>query len=141
MECNTSQDGQFHVFVYGTLKPGGRAYRRFCEPSVLAMATARAPGRLYELSMGYPAMTLEAGWVQGMRLTFDDPEALKAMDEFEDYYPNHPEDSEYQRICHTVYVGDSSNPFVAWVYTMEPQQIETLQGQWLPEGLWNEPAK
>jgi gamma-glutamylcyclotransferase (GGCT)/AIG2-like uncharacterized protein YtfP len=45
------------LFVYGTLKRGGRNYRRFCARSV-SVSSATVWGRLYLLSQGFPALEL-----------------------------------------------------------------------------------
>jgi gamma-glutamylcyclotransferase (GGCT)/AIG2-like uncharacterized protein YtfP len=138
MASDNLKNEVFQVFVYGTLKPGERAYQDFCEPFLVAKAEAKAPGRLYHLPMGYPAMTLESGWVFGVCLTFKDPHVLRLMDEFEDYFPDRPQDSLYQRIRHTVYGVESQHPSSVWVYVMERKQIDQLGGQWLADGCWSE---
>jgi len=89
------------------------------------------------LSLGYPALTLESGWVEGTLLTFSNTAALTNLDEFESFYPDHPEDSEYLRIWHTIYTPDQTFLTHAWVYAMTQEQVEALGGQWLPEGRWS----
>jgi gamma-glutamylcyclotransferase (GGCT)/AIG2-like uncharacterized protein YtfP len=126
------------LFVYGTLKPGEAAFTSFCQPFVQALCPAIAPGRLYHLPMGYPAMTLEPGWVQGVLLTLTNADGVGAMDEFEAYYPYRPASaSQYQRIGHDIY--DRHQRFLtrAWVYVMDRQRVQVLQGQWLPAGHWS----
>jgi gamma-glutamylcyclotransferase (GGCT)/AIG2-like uncharacterized protein YtfP len=88
---------QFYVWrrpllfvVYGTLKPGERAFASLCEPFAIAAQPAQTVGRLYHLPLGYPAMTTEPGWVQGVLLTLSSPNALTAIDAFEEYYPSDP---------------------------------------------------
>lgn len=124
------------VFVYGTLKPGEIGFRRFCEPYVIDQREALSPGQLYHLPLGYPAFTLEPGWVRGILLTFSSTTALAKLDEFEAFYPEHPQDSEYQRIWHRIY--DLAQTFLtyAWIYAMTKEQVEALQGEWRPEGVW-----
>jgi gamma-glutamylcyclotransferase (GGCT)/AIG2-like uncharacterized protein YtfP len=99
---------------------------------------AQVRGRLYHLPLGYPAMTLESGWVQGMLLTFSHQRPLSAIDAFEDYYPDRPEDSEYHRYHHPVYDLTHQLLGQAWVYTMTRDRVIGLGGQWLPEGRWTE---
>jgi gamma-glutamylcyclotransferase (GGCT)/AIG2-like uncharacterized protein YtfP len=65
------------IFAYGTLKPGERAFVELCQPFAIATQSAQAQGRLYHLPLGYPAMTLEPGWVQGVLLTFPDSDCLR----------------------------------------------------------------
>lgn len=128
----------FHVFVYGTLKPGERAYDAFCQPYVLAALPAIAPGRIYALPEGYPAMTQEPGWVQGYRLSFSDRTLLQALDEFEDYFPDRPRESLYQRLEIPVFSPNQAPLGTAWGYVMERQQIAQLGGKPLPAGIWRE---
>ena len=45
------------LFVYGTLKRGGRNYRHFCARSV-SVFSAAAWGRLYQLPEGFPVLEL-----------------------------------------------------------------------------------
>lgn len=124
------------VFVYGTLKPGESGFRRFCEPYIIDKQETLTQGRLYDLPFGYPAITLESGWVKGMLLTFSSTTALAKLDEFESFYPDHPQDSEYLRIWHRIYRPDQAFLTYAWVYAMTKEQVESLGGTWLPEGVW-----
>jgi len=127
-----------HLFAYGTLKPGERAFDQLCQPFVLATQTAQAKGRLYHLPFGYPAMTLESGWVQGVLLTFSSTEYLHLIDAFEEYYPERPRDSEYQRCFHPIYDVNQQILGSAWAYTMDRDRVLALKGQWLPQGYWSE---
>lgn len=128
-----------HLFVYGTLKPGERAFADFCEPYVVASQPAMAMGRLYHLPLGYPAMTPENGWVHGILITFPDSTCLPPIDVFEEYYPERPESSEYQRDRHPIYNTQRQPLGTAWVYTMTRDRVAALAGQWLPQGYWTEP--
>lgn len=83
-------------------------------------------------------MTLEQGWVQGFLLTFSDADALTAIDAFEEYYPDRPESSEYQRSLQRIYDPNQRFLASAWVYTMSPEQVDSLGGLWLPHGHWTE---
>lgn len=130
-------DQSIHVFVYGTLKPGERAYDRLCRPAVRAIAPAIAEGRLYDLPLGYPAMTLAAGWVTGFCLTFANSEALAALDAFEEYDGDRPpEANEYQRIARPIYHPNRIPWQNAWMYVMSPERVEQWGGIWLPSGYW-----
>ncbi|WP_080807450.1 gamma-glutamylcyclotransferase family protein [Halomicronema hongdechloris] len=126
-----------YVFVYGTLKPGELAYDKICRPQVLTVDAAAVPGRLYHLPQGYPAITTEPGWVQGYRLGFPDATILTVLDEFEDCYPNRPEDSLYHRVAETVLTPDRHPLGTAWLYRMAPERVRQLQGRWLPQGCWS----
>jgi gamma-glutamylcyclotransferase (GGCT)/AIG2-like uncharacterized protein YtfP len=126
------------IFAYGTLKPGERAFVELCQPFAIASQPAKAQGRLYHLARGYPAMTLEAGWVQGVLLIFPDSDCLRAIDEFEEYYADRPDQSEYQRHLHSVYDSKQRPLGSAWIYTMDYERVTGLAGQWLPSGYWSE---
>ena len=126
------------LFVYGTLKPGERAFDEFCAPYLVSDQPALAIGRLYHLALGYPAMTLEPGWVQGMLLTFSSPDCLQAIDAFEEYYPDRPESSEYQRDRHQIFNLQRQPLSTAWMYTMRRDRVTALGGHWLPQGYWSE---
>ncbi|HIK46189.1 MAG TPA: gamma-glutamylcyclotransferase [Leptolyngbyaceae cyanobacterium M65_K2018_010] len=126
------------LFVYGTLKPGERAYGKFFNGSVRAIQAAIVPGRLYHLpGLGYPALTLEQGWVRGVLLTLMSPNLLEPLDEFEEYYPNHLQESAYYRIRHPVHSLEKQPLGQAWVYTMPKEQVIALGGWWLAEGWWS----
>ncbi|MBE9136547.1 gamma-glutamylcyclotransferase [Nodosilinea sp. LEGE 07088] len=126
------------IFAYGTLKPGERAFVELCQPFAIATQPAQTHGRLYHLPLGYPAMTLEVGWVRGVLLTFPDSDCLKAIDAFEEYYPDRPDSSEYQRHRQLIYDHHWRSLGLAWVYTMNRDRVIALGGQWLSEGCWTE---
>jgi gamma-glutamylcyclotransferase (GGCT)/AIG2-like uncharacterized protein YtfP len=48
-----------HLFVYGTLKRGGRYHERFCR-GVRSVESAIVRGRIYVLPVGYPVLTVSA---------------------------------------------------------------------------------
>ncbi|HEY9877459.1 MAG TPA: gamma-glutamylcyclotransferase family protein [Leptolyngbyaceae cyanobacterium] len=127
----------YHVFVYGTLKPGERYYEQFCAPYVIEKQDAIAPGRLYDLSVGYPGMTIEEGQVLGVRLTFTDEVVLARLDALEEFFPDRPEDSEYQRLERPLLTPKHEPLGLAWAYIMTPERVKSLQGLWLPSGHWS----
>jgi gamma-glutamylcyclotransferase (GGCT)/AIG2-like uncharacterized protein YtfP len=129
-----------YLFTYGTLKPGERAYYSLCEPFAIALQPAQAQGQLYHLPLGYPAMTLEQGWVQGILICFADATPLVAIDAFEEYDPAAPTTSAYQRHLHPIYDLNQQPLSQAWVYTMPLERVLRLGGQWLAQGCWSEPG-
>ena len=135
-----------YVFVYGTLKPGECNYDRYCGAYGAIATPARVQGRLYDLGVGYPAMTQEAGWVQGYRLTFADPAALAPLDQLEGYSPHRPaEDNDYQRLLYPVWsyppTADPEDLGQAWVYIMTPAQLARYDTRrWLQAGVWPDKA-
>ncbi len=100
------------IFVYGTLKPGGRNY--FLAKGVVHTDTAYLEG--YDLvhfePERYPAMVPGAGRVHGVVLTFKDIEAaLPALDALEGLHLSPPE---YERV--TVTVHPSAQTVWTYVY-------------------------
>lgn len=128
----------YHVFVYGTLKPGECNYERFCAPYVIEARAAITSGRLYDLPLGYPGMTWELGWVLGVRLTFDDPEVLVQLDQLEEFFPERPpEESEYQRWERPILTVQRQPLGKAWLYLMPLERVRQAGGVWLPAGIWS----
>jgi gamma-glutamylcyclotransferase (GGCT)/AIG2-like uncharacterized protein YtfP len=111
------------VFVYGTLKPGERNFERYCADFAVVSEPALARGYLFDLPMGYPAMTAGAGWVHGFVLSFEDPAALAVLDELEGYLPDRPEaENEYYRAAVETYTPERQPLGPAWAYLMTAVQ-------------------
>jgi gamma-glutamylcyclotransferase (GGCT)/AIG2-like uncharacterized protein YtfP len=80
------------------------------------------PGRLYDLPMGYPAMTPEDGKIHGYLLSFADSTLLVALDDLEDYEPNITKSKNlYNRYYIEVYKLNGS--FWVWAYFMTAEKI------------------
>lgn len=125
------------IFVYGTLKPGEANYERYCRDQIVTARAAIALGQLYDLPLGYPAMTSGKSPVQGFLLSFIDPNLLVLLDQLEDYCPSRPADqNEYLRVRAEVYSLDYEVLGQAWVYQMQLQQVHKLGGVLLPKGYW-----
>jgi gamma-glutamylcyclotransferase (GGCT)/AIG2-like uncharacterized protein YtfP len=126
------------VFVYGTLKPGEANYQHYCAGKVVEEQSAIAFGQLYDLPLGYPAMTIGESPVQGFLLTFADSSILTALDELEDYNPNRlPQENEYERKQIEIYNLPGQSIGRAWTYLMTPEQVERLGGVLLRSGWWS----
>jgi gamma-glutamylcyclotransferase (GGCT)/AIG2-like uncharacterized protein YtfP len=126
------------VFVYGTLKPGGFYFSQYCEGRVVECCEAIAQGDLFDLPIGYPAMTAGNGWVQGYVLTFNDPTVLIELDELEGYDPSCPAtENEYQRQEIDVFDRQQRPLGRAWVYMMLLARVQQSGGVWLPGGEWS----
>ncbi len=101
------------VFVYGTLRRGGR-YHHLVAPYVREVTEGWVPGALVDLG-DYPGWVPGRGRVRGevFRLHPVEP-ALAALDELEDYHgPGHPENL-YERV--EVEVRTPDGPVRAWAY-------------------------
>ncbi|WP_309395906.1 gamma-glutamylcyclotransferase family protein [Cerasicoccus maritimus] len=129
---------QPRVFVYGTLKPGGYYWHRFCEGRVSQFVKAKVKGNLYALPMGYPAMAPGDGWAHGYLLTLHDEAVLKGFDTLEDYEPGRcPSENEYQRVEVNVYLEDGEDIGAAWTYVMDIDRINSHQGVIIANGDWD----
>jgi gamma-glutamylcyclotransferase (GGCT)/AIG2-like uncharacterized protein YtfP len=161
-----NESADLTVFVYGTLKPGGRAWARLCEGKVADAKPARVRGRLYHLSAGYPALrddsknaesatressggpvpaADETNWVHGWRLVLRDAAALRAFDEWEEFDPaRNPGDNTYNRIKISFFSEAKASPKSAepeylggaWVYVMAPARIAAMGGVEVSSGEW-----
>lgn len=130
------------VFVYGTLKPRGINYQRYCAGKVSNEKPAIAQGQLFALPMGYPAMVAGEGWVSGFLLAFPDSAILRVLDELEDYVPGRsPELNEYQRQRVEVFDLEMRSLGPAWAYLMTLERVNQLQGHFLPSGVWATKSK
>lgn len=128
-----------HFFVYGTLKPGYRGFRQFCQAHNPQIFTAQTSGRIYHLPQaGYPAMTTEPGQVRGVLLIFDNiPGLIATLDDYEGYDPQASGvDNHYQRIWQPVWSLSGTNLGGAWLYIMSREQVAQQQGEWLTQGEW-----
>lgn len=125
------------VFVYGTLKPGEVNYAAYCHRGAIAAKPAFVRGWLYDLPLGYPAMILGEGRVWGTLLELEGDRILARLDTLEDFDAmRSPLENEYQRCEVEVYHPSGESLGRAWVYTMNPDKIQSLQGIFLPSGSW-----
>lgn len=99
-----------HVFIYGTLKPGGLYHKDYCGGFNLKEQEAPTAGKLFDFpELGYPsAMEASDGTIRGYLLTFDasEIEVLSKLDVLEGYIANnHPGENEYYRKRVPVFTG------------------------------------
>lgn len=128
----------YKVFVYGTLKPGGHYWPRFCEGKVSAQEPAQINGRLYDLHVGYPAMSLQGtGWVQGYVLTFPREADFLQLDVLEGYDSKRdPAENEYWRLKVHCYSPEGCPLGEVWAYEMAVERIAQMGGTLLADGNW-----
>ncbi len=134
---------ELSVFVYGTLKPGGRYHVRFCGKYLTEQIPAMVRGRLYDFfQLGYPAMTVGEDWVKGYLLKFVQPanvcvEILQGLDRLEGYSPELPDfENEYLR-CELPVFDLAQRPLQpAWGYVMSEAGVRSQGGIYLPDGSW-----
>ncbi|MEO0794618.1 MAG: gamma-glutamylcyclotransferase family protein [Verrucomicrobiota bacterium] len=126
------------VFVYGTLKPGGYYWPRFCEGRVVSAIPARVKGQLFALPAGYPALTHGDGWTHGYLLTLKDAAVLAGFDSLEGYeVGRRSEDNEYDRVEIDVYWEDGGIAGRSWTYMMSIDRINALKGVLISNGEWD----
>lgn len=123
------------VFVYGTLKPGGVNYLRYCEGKVYDVQPAYTWGKLYRLCLGYPGMTVGEEKVEGVVLTLLDDGVLSQLDELEDYDPQRPAiANQYNRKKIPVYDPQGESLGQVWAYVMSLERVQQYQG--IPITTW-----
>ncbi len=127
------------VFVYGTLLPG-EANFRWIAPMVAGRQAGRTRGRLFHLSLGYPALVeSETGWVRGELLRFNQPmeKVLEVCDRIEGYQPWNETASLFVRVVRQVEPHEGAS-VEAWCYSLSPAKHEALlhQGQEIIGGDW-----
>lgn len=138
---------ELSVFVYGTLKPGGRYHGRYCRRALAQALPAMVKGCLYNFPQrGYPAMALGEDCVKGYLLVFRDSSAvcadiLRQLDVLEGVvdYVNSDDTAHadsYQRGQALIFTLDHQPLQKAWIYRMKRDQIRQLEGVYLPNGDW-----
>ncbi len=126
-----------NIFVYGTLKPNYTNYDRYCAAKVIDSQQVIAQGKLFNLPMGYPAMTVGNGKVQGYLLTFADDHILEDLDELEDYRSDRPSyENLYDRRQIEVFDLEQKSLGLAWAYLMNLEQVVQFGGVAKPDGCY-----
>lgn len=136
------------IFLYGTLREGGRDHAWLLRTSPEGLTRAYAPGRLFHLpTAGFPAMVAgEApalappgpGWVVGEFAGYEDEGALEGalqdLDALEDV-----EGGRFERVVLPILL-DSGHRFGAWTYLFPPDRLPRLERDAveLPSGNWQD---
>ena len=126
------------VFVYGTLKPGGRYWPQFCEGRVWQHFPAKIHGELYDLGVGYPGLLRRGdSWVQGVILELKTEADLRRIDWLEGYEPGRREaDNEYNRLRVPCYDHEGSPLGTAWAYELTAASFRRYRAVRLKDGVW-----
>jgi gamma-glutamylcyclotransferase (GGCT)/AIG2-like uncharacterized protein YtfP len=125
------------VFVYGTLKPSEANYQQYCAGKVIQEIRAYTWGQLFDLPLGYPAMTEGNSQVEGFLLTFASSLILESLDKLEDYQPQRsPQENEYDRRLIPIYCLAGESLGQAWGYLMSRERVKQLGGISLNSGWW-----
>ncbi len=134
------------VFVYGTLKPGGRYHERYCGVYSPKVIPSVVRGQLFHFPLlGYPAMTLGKSWVKGYLLIFSQSpqlcsNILSQLDRLEGYESVGPADAssenDYERSQLDIFDPNYQLLQQAWVYHMPMTSVLAQGGALVPGGDW-----
>lgn len=108
-----------YLFTYGTLQPGlAPAYMAAAVDTLRPVAEGFALGLLYDLGH-YPGAVLDPSSERKIhgrvfRLP-EDPAILRQLDEYEEFYPDNPEASQFVRVLGSVELAGGSN-LICWIY-------------------------
>jgi gamma-glutamylcyclotransferase (GGCT)/AIG2-like uncharacterized protein YtfP len=133
---------RFNLFVYGTLKRGQSNHERFCR-GLISVQEATVRGRLYELSVGFPALVVPDADVRatGTMKYLADAEAdryneveaseirLPMLDDLEGFRPG--EKSFYRRVLIPATLLETGATVPAWGYA-----LRSASGLYLRGGRW-----
>jgi gamma-glutamylcyclotransferase (GGCT)/AIG2-like uncharacterized protein YtfP len=115
------------VFVYGTLRPSGRAWSLMGPLVVGAPIDAWLPGRVYDTGRGYPALRLGGpGLAHGTLLTLRDPAgAMAGLDEYEG--------PAYRRVRAAAHPSSGTTARPAWVWMWDAPITDRppVRGPWV----------
>ncbi|HSK60769.1 MAG TPA: gamma-glutamylcyclotransferase family protein [Actinomycetospora sp.] len=114
-----------HVFAYGTLMPGRRAWRLMAPFVTGSPVDAWLPGRVHDTGRGYPALARGGpGRARGVLLRLADP--ASALPRLDDY-----EGPDYRRERAVVHTPEARVP--AWVWTWRGELTGApLSAPWPP---------
>jgi gamma-glutamylcyclotransferase (GGCT)/AIG2-like uncharacterized protein YtfP len=118
-------DLSHHVFVYGTLRPGGYYHRRLLAGKPVTATPAWVRGRLYALSPGYPGLRPGENRVEGEVLSFACDGILAALDALEGFDPADPLSlkGEYTRGLCEAFAPEGPLLGKVWVYWILPSRL------------------
>ncbi len=122
-----------YLFVYGTLLKGEESHH-LLEDSPL-IATGYVKGTLYDLHVGFPALSITEiqGRIYGevYEVTED---LLAELDHYEGCDPD-DEDTLYEKKEVTFY-PDKGTPFSVWCYVMNDKQLHRFSTTVISSGNW-----
>lgn len=126
------------VFVYGTLKPGGHYWPRFCEGKVSRVVPAKIRGELYDLHVGYPGVLLRGeAWVQGYVLRFPNLADFGQLDVLEGFMSDRPlEHNEYLRLRVDCFSPEGQPLGEVWAYEMTDSTFRRFPATRIEDGNW-----
>jgi len=106
------------LFVYGTLRRGGRLHHHLARTGARFQSEAKVAAELFDLG-SYPGARPVQGkenWVCGELFELQHAaHDLEVLDQVEDYSPSHPEHSEYIRALAKVILPHGEGE-CSWIY-------------------------
>lgn len=116
-----------HLFVYGTLHPDRASEEiRDVVNKMVPIGAGNIAGTLHDLGE-YPALTLDGDKKQQVKGTVfalpDDPEALRRIDQYEEYIPAEPSNSLFIRAKRLITLDDGTRRF-CWVYIYNRNRLK-----------------
>ncbi|MGJ8640543.1 MAG: gamma-glutamylcyclotransferase family protein [Opitutaceae bacterium] len=129
---------EYTVFVYGTLKPGGHYWSRFCEGKVSRVVPAKIRGSLYDLNVGYPGLVLDdRSWVLGCILTLPRMRDFLKLDMLEGYDETRDSSlNEYTRLKVPCFGPKGETLGDHWTYEMTPSTQQKHECTLIESGDW-----
>jgi gamma-glutamylcyclotransferase (GGCT)/AIG2-like uncharacterized protein YtfP len=108
-----------YLFVYGTLRQGtGHPMSQYLSKNANLLGIGHTHGRLYRISW-YPGAVVSAHpdeRIVGELYELHQEGVLKRLDQYEDYNPDRPEQSDFVRRLVTAYLAEDPAPIQAWIY-------------------------
>lgn len=124
------------LFVYGLLKSGSVFYETNLKSKVIEKHNAYTKAELFYLpNFSCPAICNGENTVKGELLIFNDPDILKIIDEFEEYYENSPETSIFKRKIIEIYYENNKKD-LAFAYVMDKDDILKYGGMKIEKGIF-----
>jgi gamma-glutamylcyclotransferase (GGCT)/AIG2-like uncharacterized protein YtfP len=118
------------IAVYGLLRAGESGFARFGLANAFKpLGPCVIPGELWDLG-AYPGLVAGPGQVVGELFELTDVAIVPKLDAFEDYWPDEPERSRYDRVKVRLMEPDLD----AWVYVWRlglDEAVPIPGGDWL----------
>lgn len=125
------------IFVYGTLKPGHRNWRRLLQGQVRRWQAATIAGHLFELPDGIPAAIPGDGTIHGYLLQLPGNAELAAVNALEGFDPQGPaKRNTYTRRSVSCRTPQGAPLGQALAYFMTVEQVQRRGGAEITEGIW-----
>lgn len=115
--------------VYGLLRAGESGFARFgLEQAFAPLGPCLLTGKLYDLGT-YPGLVEGEGQVVGEIFEVRDPSVMPRVDAFEDYWPDDPARSRYERRKVRLIEPDRDAWVYVWVLGVEDARL-IQSGDW-----------